>query len=104
MSEAIENLKRTGDSARIVKALVEIGVILLDKDKAIARRLLEEAVAYRYDSATTTYVLGEAYLASAEYKLAYDTLIKARELHYNRYVMDYDLKLCKEKMNATSSK
>lgn len=104
MFGAVENLKKTGDSVRIVKALIEMGVIFLDKDTTTARRLLEDAVAYRYDSATTTYLLGEAYLASHEYKMAYDLLMKAKELHYERDIMDYDLKLCKQKMNATSSK
>lgn len=104
MFAAIESLKRNAHRNSLVKTMNELGFIFLGDDPAVARKLLEDDVKINPGSSLAVYLLAHTYMRLGEYKLAYDNLIRARELHFDLEPMDEYLKECKEKIDGKAAK
>jgi CubicO group peptidase (beta-lactamase class C family) len=96
MFEEIEKLHKSDKLS--ARDLNELSDLFMPEDEAISKRILETTIAF-YPSSSLAYgFLGDLYFQKKDYDQAYNNLIKAKELHFDRWDIESNLLECKEKM------
>lgn len=95
MFAEIEKLKKQNMLG--VKSLNELGDLFMDYDKAIARKLLEKNIAFYPESPIAWALLGKLYTQMNDHAAACSAYTKARELKFDLWDLEGELKKCSEK-------
>jgi CubicO group peptidase (beta-lactamase class C family) len=83
-----------------VNTLNELGDLFMARDKSVSRKLLEKNVSLYPDSSDAYGLLGRVYYDTNEYELAYKSFSKAKELQFDLWDVDNDIKECRNKINT----
>ncbi len=81
------------------KDLNTLGWILFEHDRGVGKSLMEVNLKRHPGNAEAYYNLGQVNMRLDEYRLAYENLVKCRELNYANGNLDDEIKKCEEKIN-----
>ncbi len=97
MNAEIEKL--ISNSNMGMNTLNELGDLFLNHDRTIAKTLLERNIKLYPECSVTYGILGDLYLESKNFNLAYINLKKAKELKFDMWEIDQKITHCKNELD-----
>jgi hypothetical protein len=101
MFRQIDKLKKRG--LVTINILNDVGGTFLGYDNAIAQKLFEDNIKMYPQCALSYCLLGQVYQQQKNYSRAYASFVKAKELKFNMWNIEGNIKDCEQKMTEAAS-